>query len=136
MHRSASTSRASDEFFVNVSPQIKASPGYKSAEIDQLPTYSPLSDVGKKETSRLKTAENAVHVIPLVLVVCGIILWFFSHPVVLENKTSSLVTRVEGMRITGHGNQTRVSPPLDTELDPAGRIMDDEGERSAQKKSE
>ncbi|XP_068651544.1 uncharacterized protein [Aristolochia californica] len=79
MHRSASTSRASDEFFLNVSPQIKASPGLKPAEIDQLPTYVPLSDVSK-ESSRLRASENAVHVIPLVLILCAIILWFFSSP--------------------------------------------------------
>ncbi|XXG46487.1 hypothetical protein AAC387_Pa02g1322 [Persea americana] len=80
MHRSASTSRASDEFVINISPQMKGSPGLKMAVLDQLPTYDPLSEVSKKESSRLKWAENAVHFIPLVLIVCGFILWFFSRP--------------------------------------------------------
>lgn len=76
MHRSASTTRASDEFFLNVSPPAVA----PLAVADQLPTYNPLSDASKKEASRRRSSESAVHVIPLVLIVCGIVLWVFSHP--------------------------------------------------------
>lgn len=47
---------------------------------NDLPTYDPLSQVAKRERARLRFAENAIHVIPVVVVLCGVILWFFSHP--------------------------------------------------------
>ncbi|KAG1335575.1 hypothetical protein COCNU_03G016940 [Cocos nucifera] len=49
-------------------------------EIDELPTLDPQSDIGKKEALRARLAENAVHVIPVVLVLCAVLLWFFSNP--------------------------------------------------------
>ncbi|XP_062146915.1 uncharacterized protein LOC133854676 [Alnus glutinosa] len=74
MHRSSSNSRVSEEFFSSPSSQ-------SSSDADQLlPTYDPLSHVAKKERSRLRSAESAVHAIPLVLLLCGIILWIFSTP--------------------------------------------------------
>ncbi|XP_058074571.1 uncharacterized protein LOC131223247 isoform X2 [Magnolia sinica] len=136
MHRSGSTSRASDEFFVSMSPQIKGSPGFKAVEIDQLPTYNPLSDIGKKETSRLRSAESAVHIIPMVLIVCAVILWFFSRPVDLGNKGDSVVASVTGLKTDRYGNQT--ASPLAIRKDdshPLERLVDDDAERSSEKKS-
>ncbi|CAJ2645876.1 unnamed protein product [Trifolium pratense] len=55
----------------------------KQEEHDQqqhLPTYDPLSHVAKKELSRIKSAQKAVHLIPLLVLLCAIILWFFSSP--------------------------------------------------------
>ncbi|GMY29931.1 hypothetical protein FCV25MIE_25173 [Fagus crenata] len=75
MHRSSSSSRVSEEFF--------SSQSSSSSDTDQqlvLPTYDPLSHVAKKQNSRLRSAEFAVHLIPLVLVLCATILWFFSTP--------------------------------------------------------
>uniref|UniRef100_A0A2N9FTK8 Transmembrane protein n=1 Tax=Fagus sylvatica TaxID=28930 RepID=A0A2N9FTK8_FAGSY len=75
MHRSSSSSRVSEEFF--------SSQSSSSSDTDQqlvLPTYDPLSHVAKKQRSRLRSAEFAVHLIPLVLVLCATILWFFSTP--------------------------------------------------------
>jgi ABC-type uncharacterized transport system permease subunit len=46
----------------------------------QLPTYDPLSHVAKKELSRIRSAQKAVHLIPLLVLLCAIILWFFSSP--------------------------------------------------------
>jgi ABC-type uncharacterized transport system permease subunit len=45
-----------------------------------LPTYDPLSHVAKKELSRIRSAQKAVHLIPLLVLLCAIILWFFSSP--------------------------------------------------------
>ncbi|KAI6707406.1 hypothetical protein NL676_010368 [Syzygium grande] len=47
---------------------------------EQLPTCDPLSHAARKERSRLRSAENAVHAIPLLLVLCAFLLWFFSGP--------------------------------------------------------
>ncbi|XP_022737971.1 uncharacterized protein LOC111290773 [Durio zibethinus] len=85
MQRSSSSSRVSDEFFINSSPSQSQSSKQQSSETvplnpQELPTYNPLSHPAKKERSRLRSAENAIHIIPLVLVLCAIILWFFSSP--------------------------------------------------------
>ncbi|GMN31007.1 hypothetical protein TIFTF001_003061 [Ficus carica] len=45
-----------------------------------LPTYNPLSSAAKREQSRLRFAHNAVHLIPLLLLLCALVLWFFSNP--------------------------------------------------------
>ncbi|KAK1564437.1 hypothetical protein Q3G72_003154 [Acer saccharum] len=46
----------------------------------ELPTYDPLSHSAEKQRSRLRLAQNAIHVIPLVVLICAVILWFFSNP--------------------------------------------------------
>ncbi|XP_042504425.1 uncharacterized protein LOC122081384 isoform X2 [Macadamia integrifolia] len=107
MHRSSSTSRASEEFFAHLSsplPSSKGSQGVKTAENSELPTYDPLSEAAKKEKSRIKFAENAVHLIPVVLVLCAIILWFFSNPVEMVNKDDSVLARIKGLTIDGNIN--------------------------------
>ncbi|KAM7509044.1 hypothetical protein LguiA_019497 [Lonicera macranthoides] len=79
MYRLASsTSRASDEFLVNLSPAGKGSPSLKT---DDLPVYIPISDTNKKEVAPhyKSSAENAIHIIPLILILSALILWFFSH---------------------------------------------------------
>ncbi|KAK4844360.1 hypothetical protein QYF36_019259 [Acer negundo] len=48
----------------------------------ELPTYDPLSHSAEKQRSRLMLAQNAIHVIPLVVLICAVILWFFSNPAV------------------------------------------------------
>ncbi|KAM3686905.1 hypothetical protein ACB098_10G037600 [Castanea mollissima] len=85
MHRSSSTSRVSSELFSSQSQTYSSSSS--SSDNDQqdeqeqlLPTYDPLSHVAKKQLSRLRSAQSAVHLIPLVLLLCAIILWFFSTP--------------------------------------------------------
>jgi len=45
-----------------------------------LPAYDPLSHVAKKELSHIRSAQKAVHLIPLLVLLCAIILWFFSSP--------------------------------------------------------
>ncbi|KAI4315209.1 hypothetical protein L6164_028042 [Bauhinia variegata] len=74
MHRSSSSSRVSEE--TPVYSGLRTSTDGEQ----QLPTYDPLSYVAQKERSRLRSAERAIHLIPLLLIVCAIILWLFSTP--------------------------------------------------------
>lgn len=74
MYRSSSSTRVSEEFFFNSSPNLK------STETEELPTFNPQSHVAKKERNRLRSAENAIHLIPLILLLSAIILWVFSSP--------------------------------------------------------
>ncbi|RWW33391.1 hypothetical protein GW17_00001889 [Ensete ventricosum] len=101
MHRSTSTTRVSEEFSMNTAAQAMggaiANKGGGTYYHDDhyhhhhsLPTYDPQSDAAKKEVSRAKVAENMVHVIPFVLVLCTIILWFFSHPSVPPQEVSTV----------------------------------------------
>ncbi|KAJ4708326.1 Transmembrane protein [Melia azedarach] len=90
MHRSSSTSRASDEFLVNMLPAsvTMGSPTLKTVASDDLPIYDhPISDATKKEMAmhHKSMGENAIHLIPLVLILCAFILWLFSHPEVVRN---------------------------------------------------
>jgi hypothetical protein len=84
MHRSLSTSRASDEFLVNLLPadHMGSPPPLKAAaSIKDLPMYNSISDHSAKKDvapQHRASGENAVHLIPLVLILCGLILWIFS----------------------------------------------------------
>ncbi|KAG6718750.1 hypothetical protein I3843_04G158600 [Carya illinoinensis] len=80
MHRSSSTSRASDEFLLNLLPADMGSPPPLMKSADELPTYHSISDATKKDAAlhTRSSGENAIHLIPLVLILCGLILWIFS----------------------------------------------------------
>lgn len=84
MYRSSSAARVSDEFLINLSPAGKGSPSLKSSSVvDQdLPIYTPIPDGTKKESGlhQKVSGENAIHLIPVILVFCALVLWFFSHP--------------------------------------------------------
>ncbi|CAK9184989.1 unnamed protein product [Ilex paraguariensis] len=112
MHRSSSSTRVSDEFFSNSSSSSPYQSFNPNSDTHQLPTYNPLSEVAKKERSRLRSAETAVHIIPVLLVLCAIILWYFSSPVDMVNKADSIVARVEGPMtyggINSHGAKGRL----------------------------
>ncbi|KAH0855705.1 hypothetical protein HID58_003947 [Brassica napus] len=79
MRRSASGSRVSDQ---SPSPSPPRSQSVATMEDDVellLPRYDPSSQPGKREKSRLRSAENVIHFIPLLLLLCVVILWLFSH---------------------------------------------------------
>jgi len=82
MHRSASWNRFSDDYFKHATSG--SSSGHRSSysmfDGSHLPTYDPIADLAKKERARVKLAENAVHLIPFVLIACALILWLFSNP--------------------------------------------------------
>ncbi|GFY83564.1 similar to RAS 5 [Actinidia rufa] len=85
MHRSASANRVPDDYVKPHTslPSSKVSPSLRalSLETNELPLFESMSEVSKKDKSRAKFAENGVHIIPLVLLLCALILWFFSNPV-------------------------------------------------------
>ncbi|KAA8533915.1 hypothetical protein F0562_031432 [Nyssa sinensis] len=107
MYRSASTNRVSDDYFnyhSSSSSSEKVSPALRalSLEANELPLYEPLSEVAKKERTRVIHAENAVHIIPFVLVLCAFILWFFSNPDInVPIKGDSIAAKIEGLTLEG-----------------------------------
>ncbi|KAJ6712765.1 TRANSMEMBRANE PROTEIN [Salix purpurea] len=115
MHRSASWNRVADEdyfkhrvadqYYMHSSPN-EGTQGMRmssSMELNQLPAYDPMVEMAMKEKSRAKFAENAVHIIPFVLLLCGLVLWFFSNPDVNVGvrNMGSVAARIEGLTIEG-----------------------------------
>ncbi|KAJ4907048.1 hypothetical protein Rs2_10706 [Raphanus sativus] len=86
MRRSASASIVSDQLSAKP-PSPSPSPPRIQTDADSddvvllLPRYDPNSYAGKKDKSRLRSAENAIHFIPLLLILCALILWLVSSPV-------------------------------------------------------
>ncbi|KAK8476911.1 hypothetical protein V6N13_047012 [Hibiscus sabdariffa] len=80
MLRSSRGYRVSDELVVDSQPQSSDQQGSETVPLNRrlLPMFNPLSRAAEKERSRLRSAENAVHIIPFVLALCGFILLFFS----------------------------------------------------------
>lgn len=84
MYRTASISRVSDEYLVNLSPASKGSPSPKvlvAADDDDFRIHVPIFDATKKESPPKLPGEKAVHLIPLVLTICALSLWLFSKPI-------------------------------------------------------
>ncbi|CAO2837864.1 unnamed protein product [Amaranthus hypochondriacus] len=86
MHRSSSNTRVADDFYRNSSSYSSLATTINGDDDNHgngdgnLPMYNPASYPAKKEKSRLRFAFNVVHLIPLVLVLCAIILWISSKP--------------------------------------------------------
>ncbi|KAI4331346.1 hypothetical protein MLD38_029539 [Melastoma candidum] len=135
MHRSASYSRVSDEdysFAPTMASHILRTASYHSGDHDhQLPTFDPILDVVRKDKPRARFAENAVHAIPLVLLLCAILLWFFSGAVTdVGLDKDSIAVRIEGMTIEGDfdtevdgTSQTGLLPLLDAGDDDASKQL-------------
>ncbi|XAR66080.1 hypothetical protein NMG60_11012149 [Bertholletia excelsa] len=108
MYRSASTSRVSDEYLKYSSApapspsKVPATLRNLSLDGSELPLFEVLSEGSKKDKYRAKIAENAVHLIPVVLLLCAFTLWFFSNPEVdMSVKAESIAARVEGLTLKG-----------------------------------
>ncbi|KAK4789233.1 hypothetical protein SAY86_020552 [Trapa natans] len=105
MYRSSSWGRVPDDDYSHAPPPMASTmlrmASYHSSE--QPPSYDPVSEPSRKEKPRTKFSENAVHIIPFVLLLCGAILWFFSNPDidVGARKNDSIAARIEGMTIEG-----------------------------------
>ncbi|KAG6765044.1 hypothetical protein POTOM_029058 [Populus tomentosa] len=69
MHRSASGTRASDDFLISLAPAADVYP-LKNTAYSELPTQDPISDVTKKDLAwhHKSMGENAIHLIPVVLI--------------------------------------------------------------------
>ncbi|PIN22498.1 hypothetical protein CDL12_04793 [Handroanthus impetiginosus] len=85
MHRSPSSSSygssraSSDEFLVRFLPDT--SKGFVSED------FLIISDdtISKKYSfAKCSSGERAVHLIPLILIACALVLWWFSYPVELH----------------------------------------------------
>ncbi|XP_058181627.1 uncharacterized protein LOC131300016 [Rhododendron vialii] len=137
MHRSASTPRVSDDYskYHSSPPSSSSSSSSKasaalralSLEADELPVLEPMSEVYKKEKSRIKFGETVVHIIPFVLLFCALVLWFFSNPDV-PIRGDSVAARLEGLTLEGEldtdSSQTGVLAGIDLgDLDPARHAM-------------
>ncbi|GAB4835034.1 hypothetical protein Ancab_033302 [Ancistrocladus abbreviatus] len=103
---------------------------YDGSSVNQLPSYNPNSHAAKRERSSLRFAENAVHVIPLVLVLCAIILWFCSNSgsVDMVEKSESVAATVEGLKVVSavevDGTQNSFLDDLELkDLDMAGHTI-------------
>lgn len=78
MYRSASWNRVTEDYSV---PWSAPKGLWKGLDEDESSPYDPNGqEVTKKEKPRAKFAENAVHIIPFVLLACALVLWFFSNP--------------------------------------------------------
>ncbi|CBI29520.3 uncharacterized protein LOC100253628 isoform X2 [Vitis vinifera] len=133
MHRISSATRVSDEFF-NSTTSPSATP-----DADQLPTYDPLSHVAKKERTRIRSAENAIHAIPVVLLLCVMTLWFFSNPVDIVNKGASIVPRQKGLTVIGNiksdPTQNGLLKDLEQDSDPTKEFLHQKGPKSTENES-
>ena len=94
MHRSSS-------YYLQQSSSSAASPSPASGtvasgpsgaagamDVGHLPTYDPRSDAAKKEAldaSRADLARTLVHLIPVVVLLCGLLLWSLSNATVPGN---------------------------------------------------
>ncbi|XP_019252432.1 PREDICTED: uncharacterized protein LOC109231276 isoform X2 [Nicotiana attenuata] len=126
MYRSSSTTRVSDEFF---SPNLKST--ITSTETEELPIFNPQSHVAKKERNRLRSAENSIHLIPLILLLSAFILWVFSSPVAMVNKADSIVARVNTSvtraEINGGSSKSSFTSKLESEdIDPTDKYIGQE----------
>ncbi|KAH7557326.1 hypothetical protein ACOSP7_026992 [Xanthoceras sorbifolium] len=128
MYRSVSWSRVSEDYFTHSSPKVGSGPRISSSSSSmdgsELPLYDPVMDLAKKE-KRDKLSENAVHLIPFVLLFCAFVLWFFSNPDIEMGVTvaDSVAARIEGLTIEGDmdtdsdGTQTSILPLETVEVD-------------------
>ncbi|WOK92802.1 hypothetical protein Cni_G01494 [Canna indica] len=112
--------------------------GLRSSSFDMdhhLPTYDPQSEVAKKEANRAKVAENLVHLIPFVLLLCTLILWFFSHPtaeISMVTKENTVVGKMKKTAVGGNHNKwngSTMTIGMDQDLDSV------DGNRNKGKKS-
>uniref|UniRef100_A0A7N0TFC4 Uncharacterized protein n=1 Tax=Kalanchoe fedtschenkoi TaxID=63787 RepID=A0A7N0TFC4_KALFE len=88
MQRSANaTSRgSSDDFRVDFTPAAKAYQFMDRLDSSEdLPLYSPVAAVEdlKKDINLghpASSGDNTIHLIPIILFICALILWLFSRP--------------------------------------------------------
>lgn len=82
MYGSTSFNRVANDYFMHTSQ--KAVPGMRTVswpmEVDEQVAHDPSEEMAKKEKSPTKFAENAVHAIPFVLLLCYFVLWLLSNP--------------------------------------------------------
>ncbi|CAH1439181.1 unnamed protein product [Lactuca virosa] len=78
MHRSSSSTRVSGDFSHHRLPLTENYRPGTDETGEVLPTYNPRSYIATKKHNQIRSAEVAIHLIPLLLVICAMILWLFS----------------------------------------------------------
>lgn len=81
MYRSSSWNRVSEDY--SSAPPKGLWMGSVVGPLDEdepLSYNNPAEEMVKKDKSRAKFAENAIHIIPFVLLACALVLWLFSNP--------------------------------------------------------
>ncbi|CAN8264754.1 unnamed protein product [Cochlearia groenlandica] len=109
MYRSASWNRGTEDYS-SAPPKgmwMGSMVGPLATNEDEPPFYNnnnnnPSEEMLKKEKSHVKFAEKAIHIIPLVLVTCALVLWLFSNPNVdVGMREESIAARIQGLTIEG-----------------------------------
>nr|XP_043631112.1 uncharacterized protein LOC122602573 [Erigeron canadensis] len=107
MFRSVSTSRVSDDTYYSIynhSPTSKAvSPALRALalEANELPqhetsSFSSSTTPKKDKLGRARFSEKAVHLIPIVLLFCVLVLWAFSNPEInMTIKKDFMATKIK-----------------------------------------
>ncbi|KAJ7947745.1 putative Transmembrane protein [Quillaja saponaria] len=108
---SISTSRDSGDnevTMVTQQPQVKPTPRRKIDEdTDELPLYDLPYSMGKRENSRPRSPTKWIHAIPLIVLLCVFILWWFSYSVNLTIKDGS-ITALRQIEIPLPLNKTHI----------------------------
>lgn len=87
MYRSASWNRGTEDYSSAPPKGLWMGSMIGPLDEDEQPSYNnPPEEMVKKEKSRAKFAENAIHIIPFVLFACALVLWLFSNPSMLTHK--------------------------------------------------
>ncbi|KAG2673655.1 hypothetical protein I3843_13G089600 [Carya illinoinensis] len=109
---SSSSSRGLDEgYLINVGqqPHVKRSPIRRKDDTGGcLPLYNPGSPKRETPRSRTRVAEKWIHVIPVIVLLCFFILWWFSYTVNITFKDG---------KITSIHRIERSAPVNDTQID-------------------
>ncbi|KAI0522883.1 hypothetical protein KFK09_005272 [Dendrobium nobile] len=129
------TTRVSDEYYMSAG-QVA---GSRSAMcLDHLPIYNSQLEIAKKESARLRFAENMVHLIPVVIIVCAMVLWIFSNPAIeMESKDDSILARIKNMTIDGYSNWNDTSFTTGNgDFDPLNGVAAEDFRRNFDKKNQ
>ncbi|KAA8549527.1 hypothetical protein F0562_001455 [Nyssa sinensis] len=61
--------------------------------ISDLPMHGFRSDIGRRMNSRMRSRSSAkwIHAIPVIVLLCFFILWWFSYPIKLEIKDGRII---------------------------------------------
>ncbi|CAH2043980.1 unnamed protein product [Thlaspi arvense] len=103
MYRSASWNRVPEDYSSAPPKGLWMGSMVGPLEEEEPASYNnPPEEMVKKDKSRAKFAENAIHIIPFVLLACALVLWLFSNPDVdVGMREESIAARIEGLTIEG-----------------------------------
>lgn len=79
MQRPTTLSRAPEEHQINIMQQQTP----RTDETEDLPTFNPLSEIGRRASRRSRSSHYSrhwIHCIPVIVFLCFFILWWFSYP--------------------------------------------------------